>query len=149
MQPHFTHIAVHCADIGASTRFYRDICGMRVTHERNDDGVSVVWLAEPGREAELVFVLIGGGESRPQDAQDFSHLGFALHSKAAVDALADRGRAAGCLVWEPREAPYPVGYYCALRDPDGKFVEFSFGQPLGPGADMPQLHATAPGVTDA
>jgi len=41
---------------------------------------------------------------------------------------------AGCLLWAPREEPYPVGYYCGLRDPDGNAVEFSYGQPLGPGA---------------
>jgi hypothetical protein len=28
-----------------------------------------------------------------------------------------------------------VGYYCGLRDPDGNSVEFSYGQPLGPGAE--------------
>jgi hypothetical protein len=27
-----------------------------------------------------------------------------------------------------------VGYCCGVRDPDGRFVEFSHGQPLGPGA---------------
>ena len=43
--------------------------------------------------------------------------------------------AAGCLVWPPREDPYPVGYYCGLEDPDGNRVEFSYGQPLGPGAE--------------
>ncbi len=53
---------------------------------------------------------------------------------SAVDAIAERARAAGILEWEPRQEPYPVGYYCGLRDPDGNFVEFSYGQPLGPGA---------------
>ena len=24
--------------------------------------------------------------------------------------------------------------YCGIRDPDGNYVEFSYGQPLGPGA---------------
>ncbi len=46
-----------------------------------------------------------------------------------------RAEAAGCLAWAPRQEPYPVGYYCGLRDPDGNFVEFSYGQPLGPGAE--------------
>ena len=52
----------------------------------------------------------------------------------AVDAMAEKARAAGYLVWEPRQEPYPVGYYCGVRDPDGNMVEFSYGQPLGPGA---------------
>lgn len=41
---------------------------------------------------------------------------------------------ATCLAWEPKLFPYPVGRRCALRDPDGFIVEFSYGQPLGPGA---------------
>ena len=44
-----------------------------------------------------------------------------------------RAREEGCLVWPPKEEPYPVGYYCGLKDPGGNFVEFSYGQPLGPG----------------
>ena len=47
--------------------------------------------------------------------------------------MASRGQAH--LVWPPRELPYPVAYFCALRDPDGNYVEFSYGQPLGPGAE--------------
>ncbi|HHM4583493.1 TPA: VOC family protein, partial [Pseudomonas aeruginosa] len=46
-----------------------------------------------------------------------------------------RAEAAGCLVWAPRDEPYPVGYYCGLRDPAGNYVEFSYGQPLGPGSE--------------
>jgi len=38
-------------------------------------------------------------------------------------------------VWPPRDEPFPVGYYCGLRDPNGNYVEFSYGQPLGPGAE--------------
>ncbi len=94
----------------------------------------MVWLAEPGRERDFIFVLIGGGPGRDQGAGDFSHIGFAVDSRAAVDAVADRAREAGCLMWEPRDEPYPVGYYCGVRDPDGTCVEFSHGQPLGPGA---------------
>ena len=101
---------------------------------RVDGGTRVVWLAEPGREHEFIFVLIPGGPGRDQGERDFSHFGFALESRAAVDAVAARAEAAGRLVWAPRDEPYPVGYYCGLRDPDGNFVEFSYGQPLGPGA---------------
>jgi catechol 2,3-dioxygenase-like lactoylglutathione lyase family enzyme len=111
-----------------------------LVHERDADGDDggdrrVVWLAEPGRDKEFILVLIPGGPGRDQAETDFSHLGFAMESEAAVDAIADKARAAGRLVWEPRREPYPVGYYCGLRDPDGNFVEFSYGQPLGPGAD--------------
>ena len=107
---------------------------MRIVHERNDGGTRVVWMAEPGRETDFIFVLLPGGPGRDQAEKDFSHFGFALESRAAVDRVAAAAEEAGYLAWPPRDEPYPVGYYCGLRDPDGNFVEFSYGQPLGPGA---------------
>jgi len=130
----FTHIALHVRDLDACVAFYQRFCGLKIVHRRDDRGTRVVWLAQPGRETEFIFVLIPGGPGRDQADDDYSHFGFALDSRAAVDAVAEEARAAGCLVWPPREEPYPVGYYCGLRDPDGNFVEFSYGQPLGPGA---------------
>jgi len=136
MTASLTHLAMHVRDLDACVAFYRRFCAMRVVHERPTDGTGkhVVWLAEPGREHDFILVLIPGGPGRDQQERDFSHLGFALESAAAVDRIAERARADDCLVWEPRREPYPVGYYCGLRDPDGNFVEFSYGQPLGPGA---------------
>ena len=75
-----------------------------------------------------------GDPGRDQADGDFSHLGFALESREAVDAAEAKARAGGYLMWPTREEPYPVGYYCGLRDPDGNCVELSYGQPLGPGA---------------
>ncbi len=133
----FTHLALHVTNIDATVVFYGDFCGLRVIHERRVEGDCgrVVWLAEPGRERDLIMVLISGGPTRPEIPRDYSHLGFALDSEDAVDEIARRGEQAGCLAWSPQRAPYPVGYYCALKDPDGQFVEFSYGQPLGPGAE--------------
>jgi catechol 2,3-dioxygenase-like lactoylglutathione lyase family enzyme len=134
MSPAFTHLALHVRDLDACLRFYQTYAQMRLTHDRVSGGKRIVWLAEPGKETEFIVVLIPGGPGRNQDSGDFSHLGFALESKEAVDAIAVKARADGILEWEPRQEPYPVGYYCGIRDPDGNFVEFSFGQPLGPGA---------------
>jgi catechol 2,3-dioxygenase-like lactoylglutathione lyase family enzyme len=135
MRPTLTHLALHVRDLEACAAFYRDFCGLHTVHEREDGaGGKVVWLAEPGREAEFIFVLISGGSGREPAERDFSHFGFALASRREVDEIATRAEAAGRLVWAPREEPYPVGYYCGLKDPDGNFVEFSYGQPLGPGA---------------
>jgi len=130
-----THIALHVRDLDACVAFYREFCGMEIVHERGDgrDG-RIVWMAEPGRERDFIFVLLPGGPGRAPGARDFSHFGFAVDCHEAVDSVAAKGRAAGCLEWEPKQEPYPVGYYCGLKDPDGNFVEFSYGQPLGPGA---------------
>ena len=131
MRPTLTHIALHVQDLDACMGFYRDYCAMRVCHDRIDKGRRVVWLAEPGNEHKFIIVLIPGGPGRAQSGEDFSHFGFALPDRAAGDAIAERARQDEILVWEPREEPPPVGYYCGLRDPDGNFVEFSFDQPLG------------------
>ncbi|MBM3518881.1 MAG: VOC family protein [Alphaproteobacteria bacterium] len=134
--PALTHLALHVADVEACAAFYREFCGLTTVHQRTQpDGRPICWLAEPGRERDLVIVLLPGGPGRTITPTDYSHLGFALDSRAAVDAVAAKARSRGLLIWEPREEPYPVGYYCGVRDPDGTAVEFSYGQPLGPGAD--------------
>lgn len=145
MTASLTHIALHVQDLDRCVEFYRDYCGLEVVRERRGgDGKRIVWLAEPGRAAEFIFVLLPGGPGRRQAERDFSHFGFAVASRRAVDAIAEKGRAAGCLEWAPRQEPFPVGYYCGLKDPDGNFVEFSFGQPLGPGADALEPSAEPP-----
>ena len=131
MVPKLTHLAMHVHDLDACVSFYREVCGMKIVHDRGSEVTRVVWLAEPGRENDLVFVLIPGGPRHDQPERDFSHIGLAVDIRGAVDAFADRARDAGYLAWEPREEPYPVGYYCGLRDPDGRIVEISFGQPFG------------------
>jgi len=135
MRPTLTHLALHVPDLDACIAFYTRFCGMRVFHERPGKGSRIVWMAEPGKEREFIFVIMPGGMDRSLAENDYSHFGFALASRGEVDAIADRARQAGCLIWEPRDEPYPVGYYCGVRDPAGNYVEFSYGQPLGPGAE--------------
>jgi catechol 2,3-dioxygenase-like lactoylglutathione lyase family enzyme len=138
MAPVLTHVALQVEDIEATLRFYREYCGMSVTHERaSSDGSKVVWMAEPGREHELVLVLMPGGRPSAQASNDYSHFGFAVGSRSDVDALAKRAEAEDVLAWPPSDEPYPVGYYCGVRDPNGNVIEFSYGQPLGPGALSP------------
>ncbi len=133
-RPRLTHLALHVADLESCIGFYQTFCAMTVVHERIAGDQRIVWMAEPGRESEFVFVMMSGGEDLTLAANDYRHFGFALASRAAVDKIAEAGAQAGCLVWPPREEPFPVGYYCGLRDPNGNYVEFSYGQPLGPGA---------------
>ena len=46
-----------------------------------------------------------------------------------------RAEEEGCLHWAPKEFRPPTGYLCAVTDPTGYVIEFSYGQPLGPGAE--------------
>ena len=53
-----------------------------------------------------------------------------MPSEEEVNAIAEEGRHHACLAWEPRLEADPVGYVCALSDPDGNLVEFSYGQSI-------------------
>ncbi|MEQ9365097.1 MAG: VOC family protein [Leptospirales bacterium] len=138
MRPTLTHIALHVADLEACIEFYRSYCAMAIIHERpstrEDATQRIVWMAEAGRERELIFVLMPGGSRQTQGPREYGHIGFALDSREAVDRIAERARLDGRLSWEPVDEAYPVGYYCGVQDPNGAVIEFSYGQPLGPGA---------------
>lgn len=135
MNTALTHVALHVNRFEDCIAFYRDYCDMEICHRRSDDHSNVAWLAEPGKENEFIIVVIDGGAPDALQAEDdFSHLGFAVATRARVDELAARAEREQCLVWAPRSEPYPVGYYCGIRDPGGNIIEFSYGQPLGPGA---------------
>lgn len=133
MKANLTHVALHVVDMEASVDFYQRYCGMKVIHER--DNRHICWMAEVGREQEMIFVLMVGGQPVQHNEPDYAHLGFAMASRDEVDRIADMAREDGVLNWPPREDPYPVGYYCGVKDPSGNYVEFSYGQPLGPGAE--------------
>lgn len=131
MQTAFTHCALHVADVETSIAFYRDYCGMKLVHSHGEPPSRTVWLAAEGDEKRFVMVLVSGGGGHEQAPGDMTHYGIAVGLRADIDRIAERARKDGCLHWEPQEHPWPVGYLCAVRDPDGYIVEFSYGQPLG------------------
>ncbi|NMP32531.1 VOC family protein [Thalassotalea sp. M1531] len=137
MRVSLTHIALHVADLEACLDFYTRYANLSLIRDRRPhgaDGKRIVWLAETGKEQEFIIVILPNGPNKQQAENDFSHLGFALESKKAVDDIAKIAAREGILVWPCKQEPFPVGYYCGIKDPDGNFVEFSYGQPLGPGA---------------
>lgn len=136
MKPAFTHCALHVHDLDASISFYGRYCGMKVVR-RHGEGANdaAAWLAEEGRETAFVLVVLEGGERQERREGDMTHYGFAVGARTDIDDIARMAREDGCLFWEPRDLPPPVGYLCAVEDPDGYVIEFSYGQPLGPGAD--------------
>lgn len=104
---------------------------MMIVREHGTEDKPVIWIAEPDKADQFVIVIIGGGPTDQAFDAGYGHLGFSLESKEAVDAIADKARHADCLLWEPRQDPWPANYYCGVLDPAGNQVEFSFGQPLG------------------
>jgi len=138
MSPTLTHLALHVKELNACVAFYKKYCKLQVIHEREKHNKKIVWMAEENKEHTFVIVFLEGGPYHNQVATDYSHLGFAVESKAEVERISQIAEQDGILEWRPVQEPYPVGYYCGVKDPNGIFVEFSYGQPLGPGSeDMP------------
>ncbi len=131
MPPRLTHLALRATDLRRSIDFYAGYAGLVVAHAREEDGTRVVWLAERAEDPDFVFVLIPMAHA-VSECPGVHHLGFSVASRAAVDALAARARADGILREGPRDAGPVVGYFCIVEDPDGNWVEFSFGQPINP-----------------
>ena len=131
MKAEFTHCALHVRDLQESIAFYEDYCGLRVVKEHGFGGERTVWMANQGGAPDFVLVLLGGGPGHKQGKDDMTHYGFAVASREDVERIAERGRNEGRLFWEPQEFPPPTGYLCAVKDPDGYVIEFSYGQPLG------------------
>jgi catechol 2,3-dioxygenase-like lactoylglutathione lyase family enzyme len=124
--PKLTHHALHCRDIEATIAFYRDVCGMKVGHDRTGGDIRVVWMTQANDPDGVYFVLIDGGDPAPQRPHDFGHFGFEMPTRADVDIMHAAGVARDCVQWPAKDDGYPVGYNCGLRDPDGKVVEFSY-----------------------
>jgi catechol 2,3-dioxygenase-like lactoylglutathione lyase family enzyme len=145
-RPRWTHIALPSGDLDASIAFYTSMTPLVVVATREDADGRTAWLSNPG-QWETPFVLVlsafhAAHGTRQGVLRPFAHLGIEVPNRADVDTVADRARAAGCLRWEPREMPDPIGYICAVDDPDGNVVEFSHNQRVfatvrarwGPGA---------------
>jgi catechol 2,3-dioxygenase-like lactoylglutathione lyase family enzyme len=123
---------MHVTDLDKSIGFYERYCGMAIVKEHGEGDKRVVWLASPGAEQSFVLVLLGGAPKRDQDADDMTHYGFGVPTRADVDRIAAQAKEDGLLHWEPHDYAPPTGYLCGVKDPTGYIVEFSYGQPLGP-----------------
>ena len=58
----------------------------------------------------------------------FAHIGIEVPSKEEVERIAAEAEREGCLQWPPTQMPPPIGYICAITDPDGNVIEISFDQ---------------------
>lgn len=129
----WTHIAIPVRDVDAAIEWYTAHTPLTLIARRHDDLGQSAWLGDPATTAApfvLVLVSMDAERDEPPAATmaPFAHIGIELPSREAVDEMASRGAAEGSLRWEAQELPPPVGYICALVDPDGNMVEFSFDQ---------------------
>src|SRR3546814_20948364 len=104
MKPTLTHLALHVRDLDACIGFYQRFCGLHVIRQRGAAANRIVWMAEHGRETELLFVLLPGGPGRPPAAGGYGRPGIAPERSEAAVALAERCRAAGDTLRVPRPA---------------------------------------------
>ena len=128
----WTHVALPTGDLDAAIEFYTSLTPLVVVERFADDAGESAWLSND-KQAETPFVLVlvsfdtdkGGrlGLLKP-----FAHLGIEVPHREDVDAIAAKAEELGVLQWEPRDVPGPVGYICALNDPDGNVVEISHNQ---------------------
>ncbi len=134
--PRWTHIALRVADVQATIDWYTTFTPLELLDRREDATGYGAWLGMPDTKAHPFILVVaqffeGSDPFAPTpDAvlRPFAHFGIELPERADVDAIAERGRAAGCLAMEPTLMPAPIGYICMLADPDGNRVEFSWDQ---------------------
>lgn len=130
MATRLTHVALHVGAMDACIEFYQRYCKLEITNDQVRGGRRVVLMAEPGRGANFVLQLLAGGADRAPTPEDDRHLGFAVDSREEVDRLAAMAAEEGILLFETFEAPFPIGYLCAIKDPNGNSVGISYGHLL-------------------
>ena len=142
MRPTLTHLALHVPDLDACIAFYTRFCGMRVFHERPGKGSRIVWMAGARQGAGIHLRDHAGRHGSLAGGERLQPFRF-RHGQSGGSGCGSRIGAHGWLLdlGAARRA-YPVGYYCGVRDPAGNYVEFSYGQPLGPGAEECPRHKT-------
>jgi lactoylglutathione lyase len=129
----WTHIALPATDMEETIAWYQRFTPLEVLHRREDSEGCGAWLGHRDQiDKPFILVLVSFKRDHDKGPQTtmapFAHIGIEATSRAEVDSIAERGRSEGCLAWPPTEMPPPIGYICALTDPDGNMIEFSYDQ---------------------
>ena len=126
-----THVAIQSRDLTRTIEFYQQYCGMSVVDDRTSENRRVVWLG--WGEDPPTFVIVAIEEPYDQNTHPpLQHIGLAVDERKEVDHIHARAVADGIGdLWPPTDGGPIVGYFCAVPDPDGNRVEFSYGQRIG------------------
>ena len=124
------HVGIHCNDLEATKRFYRDVLGLTVTDE--DSAAGMVFLSSQPAEEHHELVLVGG-RNVPPDALMVQQISFRCNALADVleyyerfktqsvpfDMIVTHGNAVGIYFYDPEgnrcEVYWPTGL--AARQP--------------------------------
>ncbi|MBB5827195.1 VOC family protein [Micromonospora carbonacea] len=125
-------MALPTGDLDKAIEFYTTLTPLVVVERFADADGESVWLSND-KQVETPFVLVLVSFNKDKGGQlgllhPFAHIGIEVPQRSDVDEIAARARDLGCLHWEPRQMPPPVGYICALKDPDGNVIEISHDQ---------------------
>ena len=128
----WTHVALPTGNLDKAIEFYTALTPLVVVERFKDADGESAWLSND-KQVETPFVLVLVSFNKDKGGQlglltPFAHLGIEVPRREDVDEIAERAREMGNLHWEPRQMPDPVGYICALKDPDGNVVEISHDQ---------------------
>ncbi|MHB8528918.1 MAG: VOC family protein [Caulobacteraceae bacterium] len=135
-RPAWTHIALKVRDIDATIAWYERYTHLRLLSRGEDQNGRNAWLGDR-TQADSPFVLVLGEFFEGHDPfapaahpplGPFAHIGIELPTREAVDEVAARAKAEGCLGLGPVQMPKQIGYVCFVKDPDGNTVEFSYDQ---------------------
>ncbi|MFI6458579.1 VOC family protein [Streptosporangium amethystogenes] len=131
-QARWTHVALPTGDLDKAIEFYTSLTPLVVVERFRDADGESAWLSNDKQvETPMVLVLVSFNKDKGGQLgllTPFAHIGIEVPERADVDGIAERARELDCLHWEPRDMPDPVGYICALKDPDGNVIEISHNQ---------------------
>ncbi|WP_030925267.1 VOC family protein [Streptosporangium amethystogenes] len=131
-QARWTHVALPTGDLDKAIEFYTSLTPLVVVERFRDADGESAWLSNDKQvETPMVLVLVSFNKDKGGQLgllTPFAHIGIEVPERTDVDGIAERARALDCLHWEPRDMPDPVGYICALKDPDGNVIEISHNQ---------------------
>ena len=129
----WTHIALPSTDIDKSIAWYEKYTPLKLLDRREDADGYGAWLGHDDKaDKPFILVLVAfhkdfGNGPLPIMAP-FAHIGIEVTSRQDIDDIAESAEGEGCLFWPPTQMPAPIGYICALKDPDGNVIEFSYDQ---------------------
>jgi catechol 2,3-dioxygenase-like lactoylglutathione lyase family enzyme len=130
-QRKFNNLSLHVRDMNASRAFYQKWCDMDLLFFGQLS--KSCRIASRHQQDPFQIVLCDGAVApSAQLAQEISHIGIAVESEEELQALSRQAKNENLpFLSEIRSPPYPAGTLFIIKDPDGRNVEFSVGQPLG------------------